>query len=100
MSERYSDEIFRQEGGNFRSNHIIADNDGSLRISAHDMGKIVEETWGADEYEFWVHIPPAAIHKLAFALMREKYAGRSGAVDEFRAFCKKEGIEHKWDNWM
>jgi hypothetical protein len=31
-----------------------------------------------------------------FALLREKYLGRSDAVHEFREFCEKEGIELWW----
>ena len=63
------------------------------------MGGITEEVWGDDDCEFWVTAPAPALRKLAFALLREKYAGRSGAVDEFHAFCEKEMIEHAWDNW-
>jgi hypothetical protein len=36
------------------------------------------------------------LRKLAFVLLREKYANRSSAVDEFRDFCQCEGIEHPW----
>jgi hypothetical protein len=64
------------------------------------MGTAVERIWGDDDYEYWVDIPATALHKLVFALIREKYAGRSGAVDEFCAFCKKEGIENEWDSWV
>ena len=32
-------------------------------------------------------------------MIKEGYSGRSGAVDEFRAFCDKEGIENKWGCW-
>jgi hypothetical protein len=28
----------------------------------------------------------------------EGYAGRAAAVDEFRDFCKKERMDHKWDS--
>ena len=61
------------------------------------MGKVVEEIWGDDDYEFWVQIPATALHKPVFALLREKYSGRDGSVDEFRTFCTKEEIEHRWD---
>jgi hypothetical protein len=35
----------------------------------------------------------AALHKLLFTLLREKYSRRRDAVDEFHAFRMKEGIE-------
>jgi hypothetical protein len=99
VPEAYSAELYRQEGDNFRSVRLNVRSDGSIRLDAQDMGKLVEEVWGDDDYEFWVDVPATALHKLVFALIREKYSGRSGSVDEFRAFCTKEGIEHKWDSW-
>jgi hypothetical protein len=99
MSESYSAEIYRQEGAEFRSVHLSIREDGSVYLSAQDMGKTVKEFWGDDDYEFGVEVPATALRKLVFALIREKYAGRSGAVDEFTAFCKAEGIEQSWDSW-
>ena len=99
MSETHSVEIYRQEGDEFRSVRLTVGPDGSVRLDAQDMGKFVQQIWGDDDYEFWVDVPARAINKLAFALLRERYAGRGGAVDEFRAFCEKEGIEHEWDSW-
>jgi hypothetical protein len=99
MNETYSAEIYRQEGAEFRSVSLSVRSDGTIRLDAQDMGKSTKEIWGDDDYEFWVDVPATALPKLVFALIREKYSGRSGAVDEFRAFCEKEGIEHQWDSW-
>ena len=99
MTETHSSEIFRQEGDSFRSVRLCVNADGSVRLDAQDMGKQVEEVWGDSDYEFWVDVPAEALGKLAFALLREKYAGRSRAVDEFRAFCEREDIEHKWGSY-
>ena len=99
MSETHSTEIYRQEGTEFRSVRLMVGPEGSVRLDAQDMGKLIQQTWSDDDYEFWVDVPARAICKLTFALLRERYAGRGGAVDEFRAFCEKEGIEHKWDSW-
>jgi hypothetical protein len=73
--------------------------DGSLRLQASDMGPTVKRIWNDDDYEFWVDVPPKALRKLLAALLREKHLGRSDAVDEFRTFCEKETIEHKWQSW-
>ena len=99
MNETYSAELYRQEGAEFRSVRLSVRSDGAIRLDAQDMGKSTKEIWGDDDYEFWVDVPATALPKLVFALMREKYSGRSGAVDEFRAFCEEEGIEHQWDSW-
>jgi hypothetical protein len=99
MDDTYSAEVYRQ-GAEFRSVRLSVHADGSLRLDAQDMGKFVEETWGDSDYEFWIDVPSSALPKLVFVLLREKYSARSGAVDEFREFCKKEGIEHEWDSWV
>ncbi len=99
-TETYSIEVYRQEGDPFRSVRLSVNADGSVRFDAQDMGKQVEEVWGDSDYEFWVDVPATALRKLVFALLREKYAGRARAVDEFTAFCKREEIEHKWDSWV
>ncbi|MDE1937705.1 MAG: hypothetical protein KGI68_01675 [Alphaproteobacteria bacterium] len=99
MTKTHSAEVYRQEGDHFRSVNLSVDADGSIRLQAQDMGKHVEAIWGDSDYEFWVNVPPAEIRKLAFALLREKYAGREGAVDEFRSFCKQEAIEHEWGSY-
>ena len=100
MSETFSAEIYRQEGSEFRSVRLSVSSDGSIRIDAHDMGETAKAIWGDDEYEFWIDVPATALPKLAFALLREKYSGRSRAVDEFRTFCETAGIEHQWDSWV
>jgi hypothetical protein len=100
MTEAYSAEIYRQEGDAFRSVRLSVSADGSVRLDAQDMGAKVKELWGDDDYEFWVDVPATALHKLVFALVREKYTGRDASVDEFRMFCEKEAIEHKWESWV
>jgi hypothetical protein len=99
MNETYSAELYRKEGAEFRSVRLTVKPDGSVLLDAQDMGKSVEEIWGDTDYEFWVDVPATAIRKLVFALLRDRYAARSGAVDEFNKFCKTEGIDHEWGNW-
>jgi hypothetical protein len=57
VSETYSAELYRQAGDNFRSVRLSVYSDGSVRLDAQDMGKVVEEVWGDDDYEFWVDVP-------------------------------------------
>jgi len=99
MADAYETELYRQEGSEFRSVRLEIREDGALRLDCQDMGANVKRMWGDEDYEFWVDVPAGELRKLAFALLREKYANRAGAVDEFRDFCKEAGIEHKWDSW-
>jgi hypothetical protein len=57
MNDTYSAELYRQEGAEFRSVRLAVRSDGSLRLDAQDMGKLVEETWGDSDCEFWVDVP-------------------------------------------
>jgi hypothetical protein len=69
--------------------------DGPVRLSHHDLRPSLKGS-SAEDYEYHVSVAAAAVPKLVFALLREKYLGRSDAVHEFREFCEKEGIELWW----
>lgn len=95
MSERLSEEIYRQEGDNFRSIRVTLETDGTLMVDAQDMGPLVKEVWGDSDYEFWCRIPPEATGKLAYTLLRKLYANREQAVDELRKLVAAEDIPHE-----
>jgi hypothetical protein len=100
MSEKYAAELYRQEGANSRFVTLTVKPDSSVLMETQDLGENVERIWGDSDYEFWIDVPATALPKLVFALLRERYAGQPRAVDEFRDFCKKEAIDHKWDSWV
>jgi len=99
MAETYAAELYRKEGAEFRSVRLEISEDGALRLDCQDMGETVKRLRGDDDYEFWVDVPAGELRKLAFVLLRKKYAGRAGAVDEFREFCKETGVDHEWASW-
>jgi hypothetical protein len=116
--------IARQDGAEFRSVYLRLEDDGGIKMDAQDIGPIVTQFWGDDDYEFWVHVPPASVSKLAlellrdklsgqldkvppasasklaFELLREKFSGRLDAVDAFRIWCVEHGVQHKFDSWV
>ena len=94
-----SEEIFRQEGENFRSIRLSIMPSGGLQLDTQDMGRLVEEVWGDSDYEFWVTIPPEGLAKLARALVKKLYAGRENAVDELRELCVAEAVPHESGSW-
>jgi hypothetical protein len=98
MNQTHSAELYRQGGPEKQLVTLSVGPDG-VELGALDAGPLVQQTWGRDYYEFWVDVPADEIHNLLFALLRERYAGRNDAVDEFRTFCEKEGIKHKWGSW-
>ena len=96
----HSVEIARQEGTQFRSVRLAIEDDGAIKMDAQDMGPTVEEFWGDSDYEFWVRVEPAALPKLTFELLREKFAGQLGAVNTLRDWCKAHDVAHEFDSWV
>ena len=92
-------EIARQEGTEFRSVRLQLQADGGVRLHAYDKGATATLTFGRDEYEFWVTVPPEQVGRLAFALLQEKFGGRVQAVTEFRDFCKRHEIVNEFSTW-
>lgn len=92
-------EIYRQEGENFRSIMITLEPNGTIMMDTQDIGPAVQQVFGDSDYEFWVRIPPEAVGRLAFALLKKLYAGRERAVDELRDLCAAEGIPHEGGTW-
>lgn len=96
-------EIARREGSDFRSVRLTIGDDRALTMDAQDIGPHGTGILGPDEdneYEYWVRIAPNAVPKLAFELLREKFAGQLGAVDALRDWCKARGIEHEFGSWF
>ncbi len=94
-------ELARREGRQFRSVRLALEAGGGLKLETQDLNSDRTGIWDdGDEYEFWVSVPAAALPKLAFELLREKFAGQLDAVDAFRDWCKAHGIEHQFDNWV
>jgi hypothetical protein len=93
-------EIARQEGTEFRSVRLALEKDGAIKMDTQDIGPNVNRVWGDGDYEFWVHVAPTMLPKLAFELLREKFASQLDAVDAFRNWCNAHGVEHTFDSWV
>jgi hypothetical protein len=89
-------EIARQEGAEFRSVRLQLQADGGIRLHAYDKGATASLTFGRDEYEFWVTVPPEQVGHLAMTLVKEMFGGRVQAVTEFRDFCKRHEIVNEF----
>jgi hypothetical protein len=92
-------ELARVEGSESRTVHLQLQADGAIRLHAYDRGATAKLTFNRDEYEFWVTVPVEAVARLAFELLRDKFAGRLQAVTEFRDFCKSREIVNAFDTW-
>jgi hypothetical protein len=92
-------ELAKQVGTEYRSVRLSIGSGGAIRVDAHDMGPTIERVWDHEDYEFSVGVPSSAVGRLAFELLRDKFAGNVKAVDDFRKFCEERGILHEFDTW-
>ena len=91
-------ELFRQDGDEFRSVRARVEAERFV-IDTQDMGKLVEETWGDSDYEFWTIVPKSAWGELLMALSIEFFANDPKATDRLREICLTHGVPHEWDHW-
>ncbi len=99
MDNEAAVQLALQDGAEFRSVRLSLDGTGAIVIDAHDMGPIVKQVWDHDDYEFSVTVPSAAVARLAFELLKEKFDGNLGAVDALRSFCEDRRIPHSFSAW-
>ena len=100
MADIKTAKIYSQkEGPEKRSVSLDLRDGGSIQMHTYDDSQAALKIWGKEDYEFWVTIPPDAVPKLAFELLQAHFAGRVGATDELKTFCKTNDIECKWDCW-
>ncbi len=85
---------------NRRTVDLTLHENGSLRLDAQDIGSEVERLLGDSDYEFWADIAAIDVPALCFALLREKYSGRTGAVDELAQFCAGNAIPCAKGDWI
>jgi hypothetical protein len=82
------------------SAYLALEDDGKIRMSAVDYGPFVEKWFGHDrDYKYWVDVPAAAVGKLAFELLREKFSDQKSPVSTFRTWCEAHEIKHKFVVW-
>jgi hypothetical protein len=99
MENETTIQLAKQDETEYRSVRLNIDRDGTIRMDTHDMGPTVERVWDHEDYEFSVEVPPFAVGRLAFELLRDKFVGNLSSVSEFRNFCEERGIVHKFESW-
>lgn len=78
---------------------LLLQQDGSIQVSTLDVGPTALRTWGSDDYEFWVTVPPDAVGALAFELLRERLNGKLDGTDCLTQFCEANGVSQEWGSW-
>jgi hypothetical protein len=80
------------------SSHLVLD--GHIEIWAMEVGLDPKTgDWNDRDWDGGVAVPAHAVPKLAFELLKEKYAGNLGPVHPFQAWCQEHGVAHEFDSW-
>lgn len=89
--------------------HVRADLfGGKLVLSCQDLGPVVEEFWGDEDYEYWYRLDEDSTTKLLTviggmsdpegALVRE-FSGIDGCA-KLRAVCEEKGILYSFSSYV
>ena len=82
--------------------------DGALRISGHDLGPLVEDSWGDDDYEYWYKFDRKNTEKLIAAIHGEEdpeeallreFSGEDGC-SKLRSLCNKKHIKYRFSSYV
>jgi len=94
-------EIYRNEGTEFTSINVDFLDDGTLKISGHDMGPFVEEFWGDDDYEYWLFIPEKSVNLFICHLMKLSFNNENTVTfGDCKKILEDNSIEHTFDFWV
>ncbi len=78
--ERLTVDLYRDKGDTSRSVYAYIHDNGDLVIHATDYGKAPQDTWGDDDYEFWVTTEARYKHRVYSALARNLFGWLGGAA--------------------
>jgi hypothetical protein len=92
-------ELARREGEDSSVLWLRQRKDGAISIDGQDMGPLVERTWQHDDYEYSVFVPAAAVPKLAFELLKEKFTGNLSAEVDLLKFCREHSVPAEFCSW-
>ena len=92
-----SHEIYKEVGPARRS-VILTLYDDQITVNSQNLGSVVEEITGSNEYEFETIVRKNAWGPLAVALIRE-YMADGGATDTLKEICQKYEVPHQFNIW-
>ena len=97
MTEIKKAQIALQDGVEYRSVDLALEANGSLDLSAQDVGPMVREYWGDSDYEYGIRIYVEDMSKFAFALIVEFCKADLDSVDRLRKIAEENDIDpHYW----
>jgi hypothetical protein len=78
--------------------------DGDLQLHGSDVGPFVEDTWGANEYEYAISVKADRLGDVILGLLKDRFNEggdwSGGKTSEFMAWLKTRGIPYGFGSWM
>ena len=86
----------RTTGDNVRSTlWAVIGEDGRLEVQRSDYGKLVEEVWGRDEYEYNVAVPVEYKDTVLLPLIKDFIKNDVA----FRGWLEAQGVQFETSSW-
>ena len=93
-------EIYRNDGLEFTSIISEFNPDGTLTISGHDMGPLVERFWGDEDYEYDLFIPKESVEPFLLSFMRFAFNNEKEATfSDCKNILEENEIDHSFNHW-
>jgi len=93
-------EIYRREGEAFSSIRAAFDATGNLKIDGQDMGPLVEQFFGDDDFEYYLTIPKKELENFTLEVLKKTFnQTKPLSFYDLKDMCKDAGIKHHYDWW-
>jgi hypothetical protein len=75
---------------------LVINDTGDLMMEGQDFGSAVEETFGSDEYEYFVSVPKKYKDWLLLNLVKEVFAEKAAPSAAFMEWLEKKKIPYEF----
>ena len=73
---------------------------GDLVLEGYDIGGIVENFWGNDDYEYWLTVAGEFKDSLLLLLIKDAFdSGHFENSSGFREWLDKKGVPNDFSSW-
>ena len=91
--------LWRTDGAHYGRSDIAPTAGGGLDITQHEMDAADLFGWSEGDREVGLSLSPAAAASLAIALLRDRFGGRTDAVEAINDYCEINGIAATLKPW-
>ena len=98
-SHAHRKSLWRTDGARYGRCDVTATPPCGLEVTHHDRGAGAWAEWGEDDRELSLELSASAVAALAICLLRDRFSGRSDAIEAIRAYCDEHDIDATLSQW-